>query len=61
MDGPKLCLHSADVHGTWKKVQDFVNGKQVLVRGDNLDIAAVAAVDRYTAYNPENFAGAEHL
>ena len=42
-----LSSHSADVRATWEKVQDFVNGEQVLVRGDTLDIASVVAVARY--------------
>ena len=47
MSSLKLSSHSTDVYATWKKVEDFVNGKQVLVQGDTLDLATVVAVARY--------------
>jgi len=64
MNGQMLSSHSADVRVTWKKVQDFVNGEQVFVRGDTLDIATVVAVARYDnlIYTIKNsFTRAEHV
>lgn len=47
MDGPKQSQHSAHVRAEWERIQSFINGEQVRIRGDTLDIASVVAVARY--------------
>jgi hypothetical protein len=55
MEDSKPSSRSADAHAAWKKMQDPVNGEQVLVRADSLDIASVIAVAKYVIYTHERF------